>query len=401
MEPDMAMVKEMQIESKKYKEVAKVPNSTAFSYVEKEERISEQQNQKLITVKNRNYGINKVISTDGQTFRVMYDANIECLNVMFDRDEPNSDETTTAMVEMSQVLVDKKRLDEFLMEENMMTTTPKVTNVENLQVKGKQIKKIAKKARQKATKDVTEETGTWKLECTNLDCKAGAGGAPFKTPALMPEDALDYLILHRESAHSHNVEDAKESTLRITSPNHQNLSLAQVSQATLNLAADILSTEQPVITELNENRSKKKDNVTMEATTEENETAIEGLIKNYVEVESDEKDRAEEDAKTQQGAEYVPLTNNFDHFLKTKTTNEFDEETKIPIRFDEKDQVGVADKTEQTAVNMLTDITCVPILEKKMTLRTLQLRRLHQRWTLLKNWTRKCFPCLIEKTMLL
>ena len=329
----MAMVKERQIKSKMYKEVAKVPDSTAYSFIEMEERMSEQQNQKLITVKNRDYGMDKVISTDGQTFRVMYDANIECLNIMFDRDEPNSGENTTVMEEMN------------LMEENMMTSTPKATNVENLKVKGKQIKKVAKKARQKATKDGTEETGTWKLECTNLDCKAGAGGAPFKTPALMPEDALDYLMLHRESAHSHYVKDAKESALRITSPNHQNQSLEQVSQDTPNLAADILSTEQPVVTELNENRCKKKDNVTMKATTEENETVIEGLTKNYVDVECDEKDKAKEDAKTQQRAEYVPHTINIDHFLKTKTTNKFDEtETKITIRLDEKDQVGVADK---------------------------------------------------------
>ena len=41
MEPDMAMVEEMKIESKRYKEVAKVSNSTAFSFNEKEERVPE------------------------------------------------------------------------------------------------------------------------------------------------------------------------------------------------------------------------------------------------------------------------------------------------------------------------------------------------------------------------
>ena len=127
MDPDMAMVKEVQIESERHREVAEIPDSPAYSLIEKEERMSEQQNQKLKTVKNEDDGMDKVISTDGQTYRVMYDANIECLNVIFDRDEPDSGEDTTAVEEMSQMLMEDKRLDEFLMKEHMLTTTPKAT----------------------------------------------------------------------------------------------------------------------------------------------------------------------------------------------------------------------------------------------------------------------------------
>jgi hypothetical protein len=233
MEPDMAIVEERQLESERYEEVAKVHNSTTFDFNEKEEKAPEKQhqmNKKRVTVKSKDCGMDRVISTDGHTFRVMYDADIECLNIMFDRDEPISCETTKAMEEMSQVLVEEKRLDRFLMGENMMTSTPKTTNVESLQVEGKQIKKTAKKARQKATKDGTEATrpGTWQLECTNVECTAGVGRAPFKTPALMPAEALAYLGLHRESAHGHYVNDAEQSAMRITCPIHPNPRLEHI-----------------------------------------------------------------------------------------------------------------------------------------------------------------------------
>ena len=62
------------------------------------------------------------------------------------------------------MLVGTRRLDKFHMDEDMMTTTPKATIVENLQVKGKKIQKVAKKARLNATKDGTEEAGKWQLE---------------------------------------------------------------------------------------------------------------------------------------------------------------------------------------------------------------------------------------------
>jgi hypothetical protein len=76
-------------------------------------------------------------------------------------------------------------------------------------------------------------------------------------------------------------------------------------------------------------------------------------------VETDEKDRVEEDAKTQQKAEYVPTTITCNPILKTKIPNKFAEET------DEKDQVEEADKTEQNAEYVLTAITCVPLLKIK------------------------------------
>ena len=136
----MAIVEERQIESMRYvEEVAKVPNSTTFSFNEKEEKApvkQHQMNNKLVNIKSEDCELDRVISTDGHTFRVMYDADIECLNIMFDRDEPISCETTKAMEEMSQVLVEEKRLDRFLMGENMMTFTPKTTNIESLQVEG-------------------------------------------------------------------------------------------------------------------------------------------------------------------------------------------------------------------------------------------------------------------------
>jgi hypothetical protein len=37
--------------------------------------------------------------------------------------------------------------------------------------------------------------------------RAGVGGAPFRTPALVPVDALAHLGLHRDSAHGDNVKD--------------------------------------------------------------------------------------------------------------------------------------------------------------------------------------------------
>ena len=57
MDPDMAMVKEVQIESERYREVAEIPDSPAYSLIENEERMSEQQNQKLKTVKNKDNGM--------------------------------------------------------------------------------------------------------------------------------------------------------------------------------------------------------------------------------------------------------------------------------------------------------------------------------------------------------
>jgi hypothetical protein len=460
MEPDMAMVKEMQIESERYKEVAEVPNSPAYSLIENKERMKkEQQERAKVELIKVNYVLSvrevlsalleeggledletgsngapklsadqlaqiqqfqelatpnredlskgsfdkqvaasaehlvnlaekkatAVVGTTYQELAELIDLIRECGYVEAkwandstantengaddatqdtvedeEEEEPDSGGNTTAMEEMSQMLVGTRRLDKFHMDEDMMTTTPKATIVENLQVKGKKIQKVAKKARLNATKDGTEEAGKWQLECTDLDCNAGVGGAPFKTPALMPGDALDYIMLHREPAHSYNVKDAKESALRIKSPNHQNQSLEKASQDKPIKAEELLSTEQPVVTKQVENRSKEKKNVTMKAITGHNETANEGLAKNYI----DEKDRAEVDTKMQQRAEYAPLTITYAHFLDKKTANEFDGKTRLPIRFNEKDQVGMADRPKQPAVNVLTGINCVTIIDE-------------------------------------
>ena len=39
------------------------------------------------------------------------------------------------------------------------------------------------------------------LECTYNGCTEGDGAAKFKTPALAPTQALEYLKFHREDAH--------------------------------------------------------------------------------------------------------------------------------------------------------------------------------------------------------
>ena len=43
------------------------------------------------------------------------------------------------------------------------------------------------------------------LECTHNGCTEGEGGARFKTPALAPQHALEYLQLHNEAAHGRQV----------------------------------------------------------------------------------------------------------------------------------------------------------------------------------------------------
>ena len=74
-------------------------------------------------------------------------------------------------------------------------------------------------------------------------------------------------------------------------------------------------------------------------------------------METDEKDRAEEDAETKQKAVYVPTTITCNTIFKTR----------IPNRFDEKDKVEEADKTEQNAEYVLAAITCVHLLKIKTT----------------------------------
>ena len=71
------------------------------------------------------------------------------------------------------------------------------------------------------------------MECTNTGCTAGVGRAPFKTPALTPDDALAYLGLHRESAHGNYAKDAEENTERINCPNHTSPEVEQAQAHSL------------------------------------------------------------------------------------------------------------------------------------------------------------------------
>jgi hypothetical protein len=48
-------------------------------------------------------------------------------------------------------------------------------------------------------KDLVAEMSA--LECTYDGCTSGEGGAKFKTPALAPALAVEYLSFHREDAH--------------------------------------------------------------------------------------------------------------------------------------------------------------------------------------------------------
>jgi hypothetical protein len=77
---------------------------------------------------------------------------------------------------------------------------------------------------------------------------------------------------------------------------------------------------------------------------------------NKFDVETDEKARTEEDAKTQQKAEYVPIPITCDPILKIK----------IPNRFDEKDRAEEDAKTQQKAEYVPISITCKPLLKIKI-----------------------------------
>jgi hypothetical protein len=47
------------------------------------------------------------------------------------------------------------------------------------------------------------------LECTYNGCTEGAGGAKFKTPALEPAQAVEYLRFHREDTHGQREASAR------------------------------------------------------------------------------------------------------------------------------------------------------------------------------------------------
>jgi hypothetical protein len=128
---------------------------------------------------------------------------------MFDQEvkEPISCEVdrraTKVMKRTRQKSVVEERMDEFFMPKNVKTSTLQPPDDKSFMVGAKHIKKAAKKARQRATNNDAEAIikDAWQLECTYTGCRALVGRAPFKNPALTPDDALAYLGLHRESAH--------------------------------------------------------------------------------------------------------------------------------------------------------------------------------------------------------
>ena len=79
----------------------------------------------------------------------------------------------------------------------------------------------------------------WKLKCTYTGCSAGAEGAPFKTPALAPADALARLGLHRESTHGKQEDDAGEDAERIHCPNQPSPEVEHVLQPAKHSAAGV------------------------------------------------------------------------------------------------------------------------------------------------------------------
>jgi hypothetical protein len=139
--------------------------------------------EKLVIVKSQECGLDRVRSTDGHTFRVEHDAAKKCINIMFDREvkEPISCEvdrrTTKAMKRTRQESVVEERMDEFFMPKNVKTSTLQPPDIKSFKVGAKRIKKAAKKARQKATKNGAEATmkDAWQLECTYTGCTAGVG----------------------------------------------------------------------------------------------------------------------------------------------------------------------------------------------------------------------------------
>ena len=55
------------------------------------------------------------------------------------------------------------------------------------------------KEKSKNLEDLTAEMSA--LKCTYDGCTAGEGGAKFRTPALAPALAVEYLRFHREDTH--------------------------------------------------------------------------------------------------------------------------------------------------------------------------------------------------------
>jgi hypothetical protein len=182
MEMDMATVEERKYEESEESEESEeideshtdrdtiIRNST-HEFVKNEE---EEPEKKLVIVESQKCGLDRVRSKDGHTFRVVHDAAKKCVNIMFDQEmkEPTSCKvdrcTPKAMKKTRQESVEEERMYEFFMPKNVETSTLQPPDIKSFKVGAKHVKKAAKKARQKATKNGAEATmeDTWQLECT-------------------------------------------------------------------------------------------------------------------------------------------------------------------------------------------------------------------------------------------
>ena len=89
----------------------------------------------------------------------------------------------------------------------------------------------------------------WQLECTNTSCTAGVGGAPFKTPALSSQDAIEYLGLHRDSAHGAHVNNEMQELQMGLNDMHQPTALGPVKPTQLTQEEQQLDQIKDVVTQ--------------------------------------------------------------------------------------------------------------------------------------------------------
>jgi hypothetical protein len=215
--------------------------------------------EELVTVKSQECRQGKFRSSDGHTYRVECDAAKKYVTFLFNKEEqPITHEidrrANKAAKRARQRSVVEEELDEFYMPKDMKPSTFQSTDDNNFKVEmifankqvnckfgaeeqatndvAKHIKKAAKRARERSAKYGTTAMvkDNWKLECTYTGCSAGEEGAPFKTPALAPADALARLGLHRESVHGKHRDDAGVDAERIHRPNQPSPEVEHVLQ---------------------------------------------------------------------------------------------------------------------------------------------------------------------------
>ena len=207
---DNGMSHEMEETMSEEAEVINVPltdRDTAMGNITTKSVTHKKEGAESIIDKSHVDGFTRVRTMDGDTVRVVRDAKKKCFNIMFEEEATapvnyEVNECTSRTLKMLR----KEPVDELFSPKNVKTSTPQPPNTKSSKVRAKHIKKAAKKIRQKETKSgiVTTMRDIWQLECTNTSCTAGVGGAPFKTPALSSQDAIEYLGLHREAAHVNN-----------------------------------------------------------------------------------------------------------------------------------------------------------------------------------------------------